>query len=119
RGPQAASGERSVQIRRAAHHGVPIRAPAGLLDLGRDLVAPRGGEVLPLQREKAMALEVSERTVVAQHVEAVRGPLERTAWLVPAVGALADVRPKDAGSFVDDQLAGRLEQRVVRQVGDR
>ncbi len=66
-----------------------------------------------------MALQVAERAVVRQHVEAVVDALERPARLVPAVAAPADVRVEHGGPLL---LAHRVRERVqpvVGQVGRR
>ena len=46
-----------------------------------------------------MALQVPERPVVRDDVEAVVGPLEGAAGTVAAVAAVADVGGEDRGAF--------------------
>src|SRR3989338_491209 len=62
--------------------------------LGQD-EAVAGRQALPLEREQAVALQVAERAVVAQHVEAIAGPLEGASRAVAAVAPLAHVGRED------------------------
>ncbi len=66
-------------------------AATGVVDqLGPD-VAVVGRERLPLDGQHAMPLQVAERAVVGEDVEAVVDALEGPAGLVPAVLPIADV----------------------------
>ena len=74
------------------HRLVELVTPdARFLNQLRPRVPVVGGEPLPFDREHAVALHVAERAIVAEHVEAVKAPLERPPWLMPAVLAFADV----------------------------
>ena len=76
-------------------------------------------ERLPLERQQAVPLQVAERAVVGEHVEAVRGPLERAAGAVAAVGAVADVGAQHGGPLVGRHAARDREQLIVGQLADR
>ena len=56
---------------------------------------------LPLEREQAVPLEIAERAVVGEDVEAVGRALERAAGAMAPVRALADVGAQDRGAIVD------------------
>ena len=75
-------------------------------------------QALPLEREQAVTLEIAKGTIVGQHVEAVRGALERAAGTMPPVGPLADVGAQDRGPLVDAQAARDLQQLVVGKLRD-
>src|SRR5580704_19675055 len=55
------------------------------------VVPERDTETLPLDGEHAMALQIAERAVVRDELEAVVGALERAARAVPAIAAFAHV----------------------------
>ena len=57
-----------------------------------------------------MALQVAEGPVVAEHVEAVPGALERPARLVPPVVTLADVGGQQRSAFVGSEPAHPLDE---------
>ena len=62
-----------------------------------------------------MPLQVAERPVVREHVEAVAGPLERAPRPVAAVGALADAGAQHRGPLGGAQATDRLEELALRQ----
>ena len=63
-----------------------------------------------------MALQVPERTVVAEDVEAVAGALEGPARFVPPVGTIADVGTQDLQSFLGVHAACYLQQLRIREL---
>src|SRR3972149_1283733 len=76
---------------RGLHRLGPAFRLAELRDRRRDDISVPGVEALPFQGEQAMTLQVAKDPVVAEDVEAVAGPLEGPARLVPPVGAPAHV----------------------------
>ena len=114
----ASSSSRSMAAL-ASMTRVPVRTQAGVVDRGGRLVAVRGGQTLPFDRERTVPLEVAERPVVAAHVEPVVGALPRAARLVPAVRAVAQRRRQDVGSLFGRQLARDRQQLVVGEVALR
>ena len=79
----------------------------GLVDLGRRLVPVLAGQTLPFDRQRAVALEVPERPVVAEHVEAVAGAFPRPPRLVAPVRPIADARAQQLLALVRRHLARR------------
>ena len=77
----------------------------GEVDRPRAGCSRGGAERLPLDGQHAVALEVAERAVVGEDVEAVVDPLERPARLVAAVGPVADVGPHDGHAVLDADIA--------------
>ena len=90
-------------------------APASRSRRRRVAVARR--QALPLEREQPVALEVAERAVVAEDVEAVDGPLEGAAGPVPSVLAAPDVGLEHALALVGGELPRESEELVVGQRG--
>src|SRR5882672_7154308 len=70
-------------------------------------------ERLPLERQQPVALQIAERAVIGEHIEAIAGALEGAAWLVAPVRAAADVSAKDGGPVVGRQPAREREQLIV------
>src|SRR4051794_29899014 len=62
----------------------------GVRELPGDAGAEIGTQRLPLDRQQPVALEVAERAVVGDDLEAVADGLEAAPGPVPAVGALTD-----------------------------
>ncbi len=91
----------------------------GVVDVGRQLVAVRGRERLPLDRQRPVALQVAERPVVAEHVEAVPRALERASWLVTAVPPVADRRGEHRRALVVAHPARELQEPVVGEPARR
>ena len=109
-------GQRLVQPRRAVHGLVERRRLPGVVDeLGAHVPVVRR-QALPLDRQQPVPLQVAERAVVRQHVEAVVDPLEGPARLVPAVLPLADVRPHQRQPLGRPEPGDSLEQLVLGQV---
>ena len=97
--------------------------PVGLGARRRDRLGHHGAvvrrEPLPLEGEQAVALQVAERAVVTQDVEAVRRPLERAPGPVASVEPLAHVGVEHRPPLLVRHLPGALEQLVVGQRRDR
>ncbi len=74
---------------------------------------------LPFERQQAVALQIAERAVVGEHVEAIGRALERAAGPVTPVPAVAGVGPQHRRAFVGRQAARDRQQLVVGQVGRR
>ena len=64
-----------------------------------------------------MALEIAERAVVGEDVEAVARALERAPRLVPAVRARADVGAQERGAVVGRHPSRDGEELIVGQCG--
>src|SRR3954447_16143963 len=77
-----------------------------------------GGQRLPFEREQAVALQIAERAIVGQYVEAVSGPFEGAARSMTAVGAVSGVGAKNGEAFVSGHPAGDGKELVIRQIGD-
>ena len=99
----ACSGNVDRRARRTAPRRVPSRrrtasaSPASRDRLG-DLVAVTRRERLPLDREHAVTLQVAERAVVGEHVEAVVDALERAARAVTPVVARPRRTPRSSAT---------------------
>ena len=118
-GAKACARERVPHLGGLVHDALPVVAAAGLVHgLGHDVAVVRR-ERLPLEGQHAMALQVAERAVVAEHVETVRRALERAARLVPPVRAMADVRRQHRLPLALGHPACDVHQLGVRQVRHR
>ena len=113
---------------RAPSRGPSRARSAGLVDLRRGLVAVLGGEALPLDRERAVPLQVAERAEVAEHVEAVaacaprRGPAcaggsPRSPTLA-AQDLLALGRRSSRATIVEQLVVGEVRGGVQHRGGD-
>src|SRR4029078_4857718 len=90
RGGEAGAGEPPVLGGRALERrGVGVALPGGA-DLLGDAGAEGGLHPLPLEGEHPMALEVAERAVVRDDLEAVAERLEAAAGAVPPGRAVGD-----------------------------
>ena len=98
------------------HHAVPVAAQPRLVDLARRLEAVFGGEALPLDREWAVALEVAERAVVAQHVESIARALPRASGLVATVPAVTDAGPQDLAPLLGRHRPRERQQLIVGEI---
>ena len=76
-----------------------------------------GRELLPFGGHDAVTLQVAERAVVRQHVEAVVGPLERTAGLVASIRPFADVAAHHRQAVLDRHGPHPLEHGGLGQAG--
>ena len=118
---QTRGRDRLGGLARAVHHAAPVGLEPGFHDRVRHVVAERRGQALPLEGERAVALEVAVGAVVADDVEPVLRALPGAAGLVPAVPALADARREDRGaiclgsSSARPRAAGRREGRSRRR----
>ncbi len=112
-GPHRASASHSSAAIRPSR--AASRPGAHGLDLVRRVRARGRREALPLDREHAMALEVAERAVVAEHVEPVRRRLEGPPGPVTAVRAIADVRRAGPAPLVGRACARASSSCCVRQ----
>ena len=111
------AGHRRVELAAARHDPAPVpRRPDVLEGGGLDAAVVRG-QLLPLDRQEPMALQVAERAVVGEHVEAVAGPLESAPRPVAAVGAVARAGAQHRGPVGRAQAAGRLEELALGQPG--
>ena len=94
-----------VELRRIVHHAPPVGQRPHRLDLvGADPAVARG-QGLPFQCQQTVALEIAEGAIVAEHVEAVRRPLEGAARLVAAVGTRAHVGLQHPAPLLGPELA--------------
>jgi hypothetical protein len=91
---QARRDDRIVQIGGVFHDAAPVAAGASLRDCLRFRVAVPCTQWLPLEGQEPVTLQVAKCTVICDHIEPVRGPLERPSRPVPSVAAMADVSPK-------------------------
>src|SRR5439155_22355005 len=72
-------------------------------------------ERLPLERQQAMALQIAERAIVREDVEAIARALEGASRLVAAVRAAADVCAEQLEAVLVAHVARNVEQLIVRQ----
>src|SRR5262249_18627874 len=89
-----------VERRRALHDHAPVGERAGFFERGWLGPAVTRAERLPLERQQTMALQVAERAVVGEDVEAIARALRRATGLVAAVGARAGVGAKQRETIV-------------------
>ena len=111
--------ERALHRPAGIHHAIPSIAEPGLVDLVRRRVAVLARQPLPLDRERTVSLQVAERPVVAQHVEAVTGSLPRATGLVAAVRPVAHAGPQQLFALVGRHRSDEPEELVVREAGAR
>ena len=64
-----------------------------------------------------MALQIAERAVVGQDVEAIVGPLEGAARPMPPVVPVADIRPQHRRAIGHRHLARQREQLIIGKRG--
>ena len=76
-------------------------------------------ERLPLERQQSMPLQVAERAVVGQHVEAIARPFECAAGLVTPVLPTAGVVAQQVRPIVCGELTRPGQQLIVGQRRDR
>ena len=96
------------------HDAVPLGAAAPASSMSSGTSGPcAGGEALPFDGERSMALEVAERAVVAQDVEPVL-PCAPTRG--PACGAGSARRPREAAGA---PRVARASSRAPRRGADR
>ncbi len=112
-------GQRRPEPGRPLHRLVEGIGEAGVVDRHGSCVAVAGRELLPLGGHDAVTLQVAERAVVRHHVEAVVGPLERTAGLVASVRPFADVAAHHRQAVLDRHGPHSLEHGGLRQAGVR
>jgi hypothetical protein len=113
----AARREAVVLLARAVERAPVVVAAAGLGDLVRHGRAEVGREALPLDGQHAVALEVAERAVVGDDLEAVAQRLEAAARPVAAVDALADEVAQHASALVAVERGDRGERLLLRRPG--
>ncbi len=76
-----------------------------------------GREVLPLDRHHPVPLEVPERSVVGDDLEAIVDPFQASAGFVTTVGALTDIGGDDRLTVGGTHRRHLVEQGGVAQVG--
>ena len=89
-----------------------LAAEAGLHELVRDVGAEIRGEPLPLAGEQAVPLQIAERAVVGDDLEAVAERLEAAAGAVAPVLALADELAEERGALLGRE-AGNCSERLL------
>ena len=104
--------ERALDRSSRVHDAIPPITLSRLVDLGRGLMPVLARQALPFDRQRTVALQVPERSVVAEHVEAVLGALPRPSGLVAPVGPVPDARAEQLLSLVGD-MSRRGEKLVI------
>ena len=122
--PQSGSAEykllaaASADVPAAIRHD-PAQRFKFFVQTARDLLRERPpvprAQRLPLEGEQAMALEIAEGAVVAEHIEAIGGSLERPPGLVTAIGSLAHVRLEHLLALLRAELSREGEELIVGQ----
>ena len=110
------AAERSMTSRQSAS------PPASTSASGCDVAVARR-QRLPVDRQQPMTLQIAERAVVGEHVEAIARALERAARLVPAIACgrrrrRAAPRARSAGGIAprdrSSSSSGKRRRRVER-----
>ena len=108
--------ERVVERRRAAHGVVELGAEPGFVDRFGDVVTVQRAQRLPLDREHPVALQVAERAVVGDDVEAVVDAFERAPGAVTTVVALPHVRAEQLAALAVAERAHARQDLIVGQL---
>jgi hypothetical protein len=109
-------GDRVVEVGRLAEDPAPVALGARLGDRLRHHGAVARREALPLERQEPVALQVAERAVIREEVEAVGRALERAARFVAPVRAPADVGREHGRALRVGHLSRARQQNLVGKV---
>ncbi len=104
-----------VQGRRAVHHAVERSSVTGHVDCFGPHETVTRAQGLPIDGQHPVALQIAERSVVAQDVETVVGAFESPTWPVTPIRPVARIGAHDGQLVVGRHLGHMVGNRAFGQ----